>query len=146
MNKIFIIASAIIFGACNTVSDENNNHKESHNQESVNTQSIELNNGEKWTINKEMKPPIQEGENFLKEYISSQDTTFTELSEQLSEYNSTLIKSCSMTGKAHDELHKWLVPHISLVDSLGKVHNQNQAENLIKEISESFNTFNKHFK
>lgn len=46
-----------------------------------------------------------------------------------------------MKGEAHDELHKWLLPYIELVDHFSK---DKSNENLAK-IQESFTTFNQYF-
>lgn len=46
-----------------------------------------------------------------------------------------------MKGQAHDELHKWLLPYIELVDDFSK---DKSNENLAK-IQESFTTFNQYF-
>jgi hypothetical protein len=46
-----------------------------------------------------------------------------------------------MKGKAHDELHKWLVPYIELVDAFSKDKSANQYT----EMKHSFLTFNQYF-
>ena len=46
-----------------------------------------------------------------------------------------------MKGEAHDELHKWLVPYIELVDAFSKEKSANQ----FIEIQHYFKTFNQYF-
>jgi hypothetical protein len=50
-----------------------------------------------------------------------------------------------MTGKAHDELHKWLLPYIDLVGELEVAENEAEAAEFFEEIEQSFHTFNEYF-
>jgi hypothetical protein len=50
-----------------------------------------------------------------------------------------------MSGMAHDELHKWLVPYITEVNSLSEAENEIETIKTFKNIQESFKTFNKYF-
>jgi hypothetical protein len=50
-----------------------------------------------------------------------------------------------MNGESHDELHKWLHPHIQLVDALSKAKNQEEADEIIAQLKESFQIYNTYF-
>jgi hypothetical protein len=56
-----------------------------------------------------------------------------------------LTSSCTMTGKAHDELHKWLIPYIDRVDQLTNAKNDEEAGVTYRKIQVSFKTFNTYF-
>ena len=113
------------------------NHQ--HNSGEV---SIELDNGKKWKVNTEMTPFITSGEQILNEFDGKD---YKALAKQLKEKNNGLIKSCTMNGKSHDELHKWLHPHLQLVDALSKAKNEQEAEEVISELKKSFTTYNTYF-
>jgi len=115
-----------------------NTHK-SHNQEAVH---IELNNGQKWKVNLEMTPYILEAEQILLQY---NDNDYDALAEQLKNKNNRLIKSCTMDGKSHEELHKWLHPHIQLIDALEDAENKEEADKIISELKVSFQTYHNYF-
>ena len=51
-----------------------------------------------------------------------------------------------MDGKAHDELHKWLLPYIEMVDKLNKSKNNDEALHTFEEIKASNKLFNIYFK
>lgn len=104
--------------------------------------SIELDNGQKWIVNAEMTPYILESEELLLQYDG---ISYGLLAEQMSSLNKSLIKSCTMSGKSHDELHKWLHPHMQLIESLGEVTNEGDAVKIISELKESFLTFHTYF-
>ncbi len=70
---------------------------------------------------------------------------YKELGEQLGGQNKRLIKSCTMKGKSHDELHKWLHPHMQLVEALEDAENEQNANKTIKQLKESFQTFHNYF-
>ncbi|MGB0918347.1 MAG: hypothetical protein ACPGU4_12210 [Flavobacteriales bacterium] len=121
----------VLFSACG-------NH--SHEQE-----KIELNAGQKWKVNEEMKPHIEKGREMLSAYLTDGDTDYEKLAADLQEQNSKLIKSCTMDGKSHDELHKWLHPHLKLVKQLSDAENLEEANKITKELTVSFETYAKHF-
>lgn len=76
---------------------------------------------QKWKVNAEMPPYIVEAENILNAYNSNNHYN---LDKQLKDQNKSLIKSCNMQGKSHEELHKWLHPHIQLVDERSKAESE----------------------
>jgi hypothetical protein len=115
-----------------------NSHK-SNTQEAL---QIELNNGQKWNVNLEMTPYILEAEQILLQYKGND---YNALAEQLKNKNNGLIKSCTMDGKSHEELHKWLHPHIQLIDALEDAENKEEADKIISELKASFQTYHNYF-
>ena len=51
-----------------------------------------------------------------------------------------------MTGRAHDELHKWLLPFIDLVKELNAAGSKEKQQQSFEAIQESMNEFNTYFK
>ena len=109
------------------------------------TVDIELNNGMKWKVNEEMKPHIEEGNTILTVYLENEGSDYKELAESLKIQNDKLIQSCNMKGKSHDELHKWLHPHMKLIRDLSKANNGQVAAPLIAQIEQSFKTYKNYF-
>ena len=56
-----------------------------------------------------------------------------------------LTSSCTITGQAHDELHKWLVPFLDLSAEFSETTNVKDAEIAYKKIEESFKEFVVYF-
>jgi hypothetical protein len=128
---ITLVLTAVLAVSCN--------NSGSHNHEQV---AVELNNGQKWKVNEEMSPYILAGEKILKDYTGQDYET---LADQLESQNKKLIKSCTMGGKAHDQLHKWLHPHMQLIESLEDAENVTQANTIIEQLKESFKTYHTYF-
>ena len=134
-----------------TLNCKNQNKDEAHANlptaavEEPNIQTINLNDGEKWAVNEEMKPFISDSEKILNEFIAKKSTDFITLAAQLKEKNSGLVKSCTMQGASHDELHKWLHPHMKLIESLANASDLEAASKTIDELKESFITYNQFF-
>lgn len=105
------------------------------------TETIELDNGNKWLINDEMKPHIAEGEAAVNDYIAENRTDYKALADTLKNIDNALISSCTMEGKSHDELHKWLHPHLELVAELKDAKNEEEANKIIGKIDASYDTF-----
>ena len=74
---------------------------------------IQLNNGKKWTVAPDMMAHIESMQNSMR---VSNEIGLDSLAKQLKSDLELLTSNCTMTGQAHDELHKWLLPFIELVD------------------------------
>lgn len=152
MNKLiltFAVGSLLLYSCGNSTNEKLNNQTEVAEQNDhlhdVESEALQLNSGEKWVVNEEMKPFILEAEGILNQYIESQSQDHQTLAAQLKEKNSGLIKSCTMKGESHDELHKWLYPHIELIESLSKTESTEQANKFITDLQASFSTYNQYF-
>jgi hypothetical protein len=136
MNKLsllpLILLSLILISSCTS---ETENHSD----------GISLNNGDKWQVNAEMKPHIEKGKKILQEYQSSGGSDYKALAEKLENQNAELIKSCTMDGESHNQLHNWLLPHMKLISKLKEAPNEEDAEQVIDELEESFKTYEKYF-
>lgn len=115
------------------------------NQTQTDEKTLELNHGQKWQINPEMLPFIQAQENSLKNYIDSNDSNYIVLANTLHASNQKLIKSCTMSGESHDQLHLWLHPHIQLIDALKNVESKQFSDTIVKQIQLSLKTYNQYF-
>lgn len=106
---------------------------------------ISLNNGEKWEVNAEMRPHIEQGEAILNTYLYAGKTDYQDLAAALKEQNAQLINSCNMKGKSHDELHKWLHPHMELIEELEDAPNLEEANKITTQLTASFAEYKKYF-
>jgi len=70
---------------------------------------------------------------------------YSQLGSSLQKNIDLLTSNCTMEGKAHDELHKWLLPYIDMVDKLNKSKNSDEALHTFEEIKSSYKTFNLYF-
>lgn len=110
--------------------------------------SIELNNGLKWKVEVEMLKYIRNMESDVKLFTKANNKNLNDyitLGAGLQKNIDLLTSNCTMEGKAHDELHKWLLPYIDMVDKLNKSKNDNDTQVTFKEIENSFGVFNKYF-
>lgn len=105
---------------------------------------LDLNNGEKWRVNNEMKPHIAEMETQLKAY-KPESGDYKMLGTNLSAANDNLVKSCTMTGTPHDVLHAWLAPHMKEIDKLKKAENREDANRTVSELKHSMETYHTYF-
>ena len=67
------------------------------------------------------------------------------LGEKLQNNIDLLTSNCTMEGKAHDELHKWLLPYIDMVAELVETKDESTAMKQFENIKNSFETFNQYF-
>jgi hypothetical protein len=109
------------------------------------TDAIELDNGKKWKVNADMLPFILNGKEIVEKYFADGSTDYSKLGSELQHQNDELTSNCTMSGKSHDELHKWLHPHLELVEKLNESKNAEEAKKIILEIKESYANFGNYF-
>jgi hypothetical protein len=107
--------------------------------------SLVLNQGEKWKVNTEMLPHILRMEDRLQAFEQSKEKDFKDFGKKSQQDLDLLIASCTMKGESHEQLHKWLIPHLQLVKDLAVVENSVDGSKLCKEMEHSFNTLNQYF-
>lgn len=130
MQKLIFFAVTLLFlAACN-------NAPKGH---------LNLNNGEKWTVNIEMRPFIEQGNQLLNDYIAQKSVDHKKLAAELKAKNDNLVESCTMSGESHDQLHKWLHPHMELVEKLGETSDPKVAESIVAQLEHSFLTYQNYF-
>ncbi|MCP4120279.1 MAG: hypothetical protein GY751_00825 [Bacteroidetes bacterium] len=129
MKSLFLICLTLIVAGCSNHSDK----------------SLVLNDGEKWVVNPEMMVHLRNAEQAVDTYYTEGSAGHQALAGELQENINLLISSCTMKGKAHDELHKWLLPYIKLVKALSKSEETAEASVLVEKIRDSFLEFNHYF-
>lgn len=153
MNKIktiaIIAASALLFG-CGTASNEKSTVQtdtvavEEHHHENE-TEAIVLDNGAKWKVNDEMMIHIRTMEKDVDAFAGSPQKDFNSLTGNLQKNIDLLTSSCTMKGKSHEELHKWLLPHIKVVTALSEAKDDAEKAKQFENIQTSLATFNQYF-
>ena len=152
MKKITILISVIslfLFSCGNTSNEKSKEQTETvtheehqHNDE---MQTIELNNGEKWKVDANMITHIRNMENDIISFSTVEQKDYKSLAEKLQSNIDLLTSNCTMKGKAHDELHKWLLPYIDIVKELSEAKSETEASKQFRNIQTSFTTFNQYF-
>src|SRR5688572_9803855 len=88
---------------------------------------LSLNEDQKWRADEFTTTGIEGMQGTMERFIASKNTgsvqAYQELGKTLNGELNTIFRQCTMTGPAHDELHKFLVPVVEDVKIL-------QGENL----------------
>lgn len=144
-----LTVSSFMFSCGNISNEKSKEQTETVTQEQhqhINeAQSIELNNGEKWKVDQNMITYIHQMEDDVQVFTNSKQNNYKLLANQLQKNIDLLTSNCTMEGKAHDELHKWLLPYIDLVNELSEAEGKIQAAKQFENIQTSFITFNQYF-
>lgn len=139
---IFICFSAILIVFTHKIQAQSK-VKEKHHSHQKN-EKINLNKGKKWKVDEKMMGYFRKMEKDLNEYDNSKDKDYNLLAWKLKESVNLLVSSCTMSGKAHDELHKWLVSYLDLVDKLN-TSSEATSKDTYEKLKSSFTEFNTFF-
>ena len=154
MKKVLLMAiGSVLIYSCNdkkveATPDMHNEiemtmHDEHHDQDA--SKAIGLNKGQKWVVNDEMKPFVMKGEQLVNTYLEKKQTDYKTLAKEVKAENNQLIISCTMDGESHDELHKWLHPHLELVKELENATNPAQADAIVLNLQKSYQQYHEYF-
>lgn len=150
---IFPMALSLVLFSCGEATTEEQEvtqktvvaEEEHHHDEN---EAIVLDNGNKWVVVPEMMAFIKNIEKGVMDFSKQENSTFDDhkkLAKLIDENLTSLTSNCTMTGQAHDELHKWLLPFLDLATEYSESTNENEAKETFHKITTSFNEFNTYF-
>lgn len=135
---VSVLLSIILVGCSNDAStNELVEMEHSHDH----SDDLELNHGERWKVVPDMMQHIKSMNKSVDDF-NGED--YEGLGLSLKDDLNLLTSNCTMTGRAHDELHKWLLPYIDLVDELNDAKSE-ELKSSYHKIVESFEEFNEFF-
>lgn len=108
--------------------------------------SLELNNGRKWVIVPTMMVHLRALEQAVRDSEQQRPgPDHAALAAEIQEHLGRLVTNCTMEGKAHDELHKWLMPLLGISAEYAQAADPQVQEAKRQQIKESFVVFNAYF-
>lgn len=143
---VFFITSLIFFSCKNEVKKSTQSNTIIEEVNPLDTLPLRLNNGEKWIVNNATQIGVAKMDSILKSFNSNKDENYLGLGNNLSQQTSFIIKSCDMTGEAHDQLHVVLVPmldEIYILKDSNIIDEQKRATNNLQLL---INIYYDHFK
>lgn len=141
VNLLIALALLLVLGSCGETAK--------YNAEDVLTakpHDLELNNGEKWVVDKEMMVEVANIDKALSDFEGQKISDYHNLAKKIKTNLSALTSSCTMIGQSHDELHKWLLPFFDLNFSLLKSTKIEEANVIVESIEFELLVFHVYFK
>jgi hypothetical protein len=117
--------------------------KSSTTESNIIPEGLVLNNGEKWIANEATHIGMKRIDSILKNNTTLDGKT---LGDALSKETSYIIKSCDMTGEAHDQLHIVLVPILEEITDLKDITDSNKAKEKVSYLKGLVHTYFKYFR
>jgi hypothetical protein len=106
---------------------------------------LELNEGKKWVVDKPMMAHIRNLEKLVLEADRKPFEDHAALAAGIQENLGRLVTNCTMKGKAHDELHKWLIPFLTMAQDYTDATNPEAQGQQLQRIKQALLVFNKYF-
>ena len=120
-----------------------NEPKQNNTETTISLEGLTLNNNKKWTANKETHIGMKKIDSILKNNSFSDNKL---LGEALSKETSYIIKSCNMTGEAHDQLHIVLVPILEEITEIKDISNTDELKSKTTNLKRLVSAYFKFFK
>ena len=111
----------------------------------ANHATLELNEGKKWGVAKPMMVHMRNLEESVRDFDRKPGRDHAVLATEIQENLGRLVTNCTMKGKAHDELHKWLMPFLGLSADYSKATDLQVQQQKLNEIKHALLVFNEYF-
>jgi len=106
---------------------------------------LELNQGRKWVVVAPMMVHLRNLEKAVQDFAGTSGADHAALAAEIQENLGRLVTNCTMEGKAHDELHKWLMPFLGLSADYAKATEPQAQKEKLEEIKQALVVFNAYF-
>lgn len=141
-----ILLAFLWMASCTEPQPKTEQPKESaHESHHEHSESIVLNNGSKWKVDEPMMEVILKMEGDVNTFMTSENKDYKAFQVSLQADIDNLTSNCTMKGQAHDELHKWLLPYIDMVELLKNAPNDTDAAAIATQIQDSFKVLHTYF-
>ena len=145
--KILIIILFVSFSSCKKETQKSvSNISETEEISLLDTLTLKLNNGEKWVANNETQFGIIKMDSIITAFKADSNEDYTSLGKAISKQTSFIIKSCNMTGEAHDQLHVVLVPMLDEISILKESTNAEESKSALNELEDLMEGYFSHFR
>ena len=137
----------VIAISCNNNDTEHSHQNEvmDHNHDHEHSGNVMLNNGEKWQANPETHEGFTRMEAIIQEELSAnEETNCMQVKEKLIAEYDYILKECTMTGEAHDQLHNYLMPLSEYIKELNTT-DQTICRNTMKKIDNYIADYKNYF-
>lgn len=141
---LFIFISLFAFAA--HAADNAHKHGHSDHNAVMTTSGLNLNDGKQWEMDEHTRKMSSKMEKTFFKADHSNQASLNALGIQLETQLGELIKGCTMSGKAHDQLHVFLSGHTPAIKSLAKADDYEAARSLAIKLKGNFENYKKHFK
>lgn len=141
---IALLIATLLITACGTSDATPEGHApgaaEMGNEHKGNTGAVQLDNGKPWAANTETTHGINSMLALLESYDPANGDGAALKKELMAEFNEIFAK-CTMTGKAHEQLHNYLAPVHGMLDKLSP--EPTTAE--VSQLRDYLGTYGKYF-
>mgnify|MGYP000141129725 CR=1 FL=1 len=146
-NILFIVILTISIVSCKKDSEKKPLVKPITEEISLlDTLSLRLNSGEKWIVNNETHVGVSKMDSIIKAHKTNKENNYINLGNNLSMQASFIIKSCNMTGEAHNQLHVILIPMLDEIYVLKDSQNTEEQRKAAQKLEGLIVTYFKYFK
>ena len=150
MKKLNILITLILivsFSSCKKETQKSvPNISETEEISLLDTLTLKFDNGEKWVANIETQIGVIKMDSIINTFKTDGNEDYASLGETLSEQTSFIIKSCNMTGEAHDQLHVVLVPMLDEISILKEATTAEDRKSALNELENLIEGYFSHFR
>jgi hypothetical protein len=139
-----IILTSVLLAACSDKEGESASGPESAAKKHQ-APAVSFNNGSKWTANPETIAGIDRMRRKISEFTTVADpSTHPKLVTELEQEYAAVIKNCTMTGEAHNQLHNFLAPLNQMIEPL-KSGDPRMVKDALIKLENHLKTFSAYF-
>lgn len=145
------IMTVIALVSCSINPDEKKDEHAKFNEEKESVEittphHLELKKGNKWIVDEGIAEGIDEINQVIKAHKGEKVLDYQLLGDAIAVQIKHIISSCTMKGKAHGELHKWLLPFLDLKEALVMTASPEEGAAVLENIKSELTVYAIYFK
>ena len=130
-----MVVSALLM-ACNSSAEEADNHTtapEEQEHHDAGVEGLMLNHGARWVANPETTAGISSMQQAIQDSTQAESPAgCAQLAARLTASFDGIIRQCTMTGEAHEQLHHYILPLKRDIATLSTAEGTDCAEQVVK--------------
>jgi len=143
---IIIVILVTAFSSCKKETQKSTkNLTETEEINVLDTLSLKMNNGKKWIVNNATQIGVTKMDSIIDSFKSYNKDGYVKLGNDLSKQTNFIIKSCDMTGEAHDQLHVVLVPMLDEISNLKESNSVVKSKIALNQLEALIDSYFSHF-
>jgi hypothetical protein len=141
----FLLIFTLVFACKNKSEKLTTISSNNENISLLDTLTLRLNKGKKWIVNPDTQIGIIKMDSIIKTFKADDNSDYLILGKELAIETGQIIRSCNMTGEAHDQLHVLLVPMLDEISILKESENTYESRKALGELESLIEAYFNHF-
>lgn len=137
-----LLLAAALFAGCSQGNNQPTANGHEHGSDAAHEMKLQLNGEQKWEADKHTRDAVKGMQATLRDHSGDSQA----LGKQLQQQTDSLVRGCTMTGDAHNQLHIWLEQFTPAVKALATEQDDAKSTEQREKVTHLLDEYDRYFK